>query len=147
MLVDGFLLYWHPDVVTQPDMHLFLRVVHDVLQQQRHERQGYNTSGEPLPSSSSLDPLIISYANYIISSPFLVAPLQASHTQKASGTTHPNTGKASSTPHMSDPLEVCSSAATSSTGVWRSRRPMLRQIQACKARASRAERAQSRGSY
>ncbi|KZP34373.1 P-loop containing nucleoside triphosphate hydrolase protein [Athelia psychrophila] len=44
-LVDGFLLYWHPDVVKQLDVRVFLRVPHDVLKRRRHERQGYDSTG------------------------------------------------------------------------------------------------------
>jgi len=43
-LVDGFLLYWHPDVVAQLDVRVFLRVPQDVLKQRRHERHGYHTA-------------------------------------------------------------------------------------------------------
>ncbi|KZP22146.1 P-loop containing nucleoside triphosphate hydrolase protein [Athelia psychrophila] len=37
-LVEGFLMYWHPDVVAQLDVRVFLRVPHDVLKQRRLER-------------------------------------------------------------------------------------------------------------
>ncbi|EDR08894.1 uncharacterized protein LACBIDRAFT_161970, partial [Laccaria bicolor S238N-H82] len=44
-LVDGFLLYWHPEVIQQLDVRIFLRVPHDTLKQRRHERHGYHTAG------------------------------------------------------------------------------------------------------
>ncbi|KAF8633635.1 hypothetical protein AX15_001322 [Amanita polypyramis BW_CC] len=44
IIVDGFLLYWHPEVVKQLDIRIFLRVPHDVLKQRRHERHGYHTA-------------------------------------------------------------------------------------------------------
>ncbi|KAL0579764.1 ribosylnicotinamide kinase [Marasmius crinis-equi] len=43
-LVDGFLLYWHPDVIQQLDIRIFLRVPHDTLKRRRHERHGYHTA-------------------------------------------------------------------------------------------------------
>ncbi|KAF8995479.1 hypothetical protein BDQ17DRAFT_1365672 [Cyathus striatus] len=43
-LVDGFLLYWHKDVIDQLDIRIMLRVPHDVLKQRRHERHGYHTA-------------------------------------------------------------------------------------------------------
>ncbi|KAH8827963.1 hypothetical protein DL96DRAFT_1601043 [Flagelloscypha sp. PMI_526] len=43
-LVDGFLLYWHPEVIEQLDARIFLRVPHDVLKKRRHERHGYHTA-------------------------------------------------------------------------------------------------------
>ncbi|CCL99853.1 uncharacterized protein FIBRA_01877 [Fibroporia radiculosa] len=46
VLVDGFLLYWHPEVVNQLDVRIFLRIPHDVLKQRRHERHGYHTAGK-----------------------------------------------------------------------------------------------------
>ncbi|KIK09315.1 hypothetical protein K443DRAFT_671813 [Laccaria amethystina LaAM-08-1] len=45
-LVDGFLLYWHPEVIQQLDVRVYLRVPHDTLKQRRHERHGYHTAGE-----------------------------------------------------------------------------------------------------
>jgi nicotinamide/nicotinate riboside kinase len=44
-LVDGFLLYWHPEVIAQLDVRIYLRVPHDVLRARRHERHGYHTAG------------------------------------------------------------------------------------------------------
>ncbi|KAI9066583.1 Flavocytochrome c [Trametes sanguinea] len=50
VLVDGFLLYWHPllsalqEVVKRLDVKVFLRVPHDVLKQRRHDRHGYHTA-------------------------------------------------------------------------------------------------------
>ncbi|THV06701.1 P-loop containing nucleoside triphosphate hydrolase protein [Dendrothele bispora CBS 962.96] len=43
-LVDGFLLYWHPQVIEQLDVRIFLRVPHDILKHRRHERHGYHTA-------------------------------------------------------------------------------------------------------
>ncbi|KAF7321387.1 Fumarate reductase [Mycena kentingensis (nom. inval.)] len=54
-LVDGFLLYWHPDVIDQLDVRIFLRVPHDTLRDRRHARHGYHTAAvvkfkcHPLP--------------------------------------------------------------------------------------------------
>lgn len=45
-LVDGFLLYWHPEVIAQLDVRIYLRVPHDVLRARRHERHGYHTAGK-----------------------------------------------------------------------------------------------------
>jgi len=45
-LVDGFLLYWHPEVIEQLDVRIMLRVPHDVLKKRRHERHGYHTAGK-----------------------------------------------------------------------------------------------------
>nr|GAT57771.1 fumarate reductase [Mycena chlorophos] len=42
--LDGFLLYWHPEVIEQLDVRIFLRVPHDVLRARRHERHGYHTA-------------------------------------------------------------------------------------------------------
>ncbi|KAJ7287751.1 P-loop containing nucleoside triphosphate hydrolase protein [Mycena rebaudengoi] len=43
-LVDGFLLYWSPEVIEQLDVRIYLRVPHDVLRKRRHERHGYHTA-------------------------------------------------------------------------------------------------------
>ncbi|KAF9528502.1 hypothetical protein CPB83DRAFT_869476 [Crepidotus variabilis] len=43
-LVDGFLLYWHPEVIEQLDVRIMLRVPYDVLKARRHERHGYHTA-------------------------------------------------------------------------------------------------------
>jgi len=43
-LVDGFLLYWNPEVIEQLDVRIYLRVPHDVLRKRRHERHGYHTA-------------------------------------------------------------------------------------------------------
>lgn len=79
-LVDGFLLYWHKvgaldmfdwrpskvrvldsgqDVIAELDVHIMLRVPHDVLKQRRHERHGYHTAGkvELCTARGSLVPL------------------------------------------------------------------------------------------
>ncbi|KAI0076154.1 P-loop containing nucleoside triphosphate hydrolase protein [Panus rudis PR-1116 ss-1] len=44
ILVDGFLLYWHPDVVSALDVRIFLRVPEEVLKKRREERHGYHTA-------------------------------------------------------------------------------------------------------
>ncbi|KAF8348183.1 hypothetical protein F5887DRAFT_1060348 [Amanita rubescens] len=44
IIVDGFLLYWHPEAAEHLDTRIFLRVPHDVLKQRRHERHGYHTA-------------------------------------------------------------------------------------------------------
>ncbi|KAF9268763.1 P-loop containing nucleoside triphosphate hydrolase protein [Marasmius fiardii PR-910] len=51
-IVDGFLLYWHPDVFEQLDVRIFLRVPHDILKQRRHERHGYHTAVQSDPEGS-----------------------------------------------------------------------------------------------
>ncbi|TFK74547.1 P-loop containing nucleoside triphosphate hydrolase protein [Pluteus cervinus] len=51
-LVDGFLLYWHPDVIAQLDVPIFLRVPHDILKQRRHERHGYHTAVQSDPEGA-----------------------------------------------------------------------------------------------
>ncbi|KAK7045707.1 ribosylnicotinamide kinase [Paramarasmius palmivorus] len=51
-LVDGFLLYWHPEVIKQLDVRIFLRVPHDVLKHRRHERHGYHTAVQSDPEGS-----------------------------------------------------------------------------------------------
>ncbi|KAJ7723694.1 hypothetical protein B0H16DRAFT_1333947 [Mycena metata] len=43
-LVEGFLLYWHPEVITQLDARIYLHVSHDVLRARRHERYDYYTA-------------------------------------------------------------------------------------------------------
>ncbi|KAJ8076940.1 ribosylnicotinamide kinase [Marasmius tenuissimus] len=50
-LVDGFLLYWHPDVIKQLEVRIFLRVPHDTLKRRRHERHGYHTAGKSFDTS------------------------------------------------------------------------------------------------
>ncbi|KAJ3522486.1 hypothetical protein NM688_g8868 [Phlebia brevispora] len=45
VMVDGFLLYWHKEVVDSLDVRVLLRVPHDVLKHRRHERHGYHTAG------------------------------------------------------------------------------------------------------
>ncbi|KAH9847182.1 P-loop containing nucleoside triphosphate hydrolase protein [Lenzites betulinus] len=52
VLVDGFLLYWSPEVVDKLDVRVFLRVPHDVLKQRRHERHGYHTAVQSDPEGS-----------------------------------------------------------------------------------------------
>ncbi|TBU31738.1 P-loop containing nucleoside triphosphate hydrolase protein [Dichomitus squalens] len=44
VIVDGFLLFWEPQVVEKLDHRIFLRVPHYVLKQRRHERHGYHTA-------------------------------------------------------------------------------------------------------
>ncbi|KAF8973193.1 P-loop containing nucleoside triphosphate hydrolase protein [Flammula alnicola] len=51
-LVDGFLLYWHPEVIEQLDVRIMLRVPHDVLKKRRHERHGYHTAVQSDPEGS-----------------------------------------------------------------------------------------------
>ncbi|KAK0226194.1 P-loop containing nucleoside triphosphate hydrolase protein [Armillaria fumosa] len=51
-LVDGFLLYWHPEVIEQLDVRIFLRVPHDVLKERRHQRHGYHTAVQSDPEGS-----------------------------------------------------------------------------------------------
>ncbi|KAJ7232773.1 hypothetical protein B0H12DRAFT_1144845 [Mycena haematopus] len=55
-LVDGFLLYWHPEVIAQLDVRIYLRVPHDVLRARRHERHGYHTAGRSRRARSSYNP-------------------------------------------------------------------------------------------
>jgi len=45
-MVDGFLLYWYPEVFQALDVRIFLRIPYDALKQRRHERQGYHTAGK-----------------------------------------------------------------------------------------------------
>ncbi|KAJ7647557.1 P-loop containing nucleoside triphosphate hydrolase protein [Roridomyces roridus] len=51
-LVDGFLLYWNPQVIEQLDVRIYLRVPHDVLRQRRHERHGYHTAVQSDPEGT-----------------------------------------------------------------------------------------------
>ncbi|KAJ7039171.1 P-loop containing nucleoside triphosphate hydrolase protein [Mycena alexandri] len=51
-LVDGFLLYWHPEVIAQLDVRIYLRVPHDVLRARRHERHGYHTAVQSDPEGT-----------------------------------------------------------------------------------------------
>ncbi|GJJ06036.1 hypothetical protein Clacol_000223 [Clathrus columnatus] len=51
-ILDGFLMYWHQDVIDQLDIRLFLRVPNDVLKQRRHERHGYHTAVQTDPEGS-----------------------------------------------------------------------------------------------
>ncbi|KAF8909851.1 P-loop containing nucleoside triphosphate hydrolase protein [Mucidula mucida] len=51
-LVDGFLLYWHPEVIKELDVRIFLRVPHDVLKERRHQRHGYHTAVQSDPEGS-----------------------------------------------------------------------------------------------
>ncbi|KAJ7690668.1 P-loop containing nucleoside triphosphate hydrolase protein [Mycena rosella] len=51
-LVDGFLLYWSPEVIEQLDVRIYLRVPHDVLRQRRHERHGYHTAVQSDPEGT-----------------------------------------------------------------------------------------------
>ncbi|KAI0675076.1 P-loop containing nucleoside triphosphate hydrolase protein [Trametes maxima] len=52
VMVDGFLLYWHPEVVDKLDVRVFLRVPEKVLKQRRHERHGYHTAVQSDPEGS-----------------------------------------------------------------------------------------------
>ncbi|KAF7315250.1 Fumarate reductase [Mycena indigotica] len=51
-LVDGFLLYWHPEVIEQLDVRIFLRVPHDVLRERRYARHGYHTAVQSDPEGT-----------------------------------------------------------------------------------------------
>ncbi|KAJ7718023.1 P-loop containing nucleoside triphosphate hydrolase protein [Mycena maculata] len=51
-LVDGFLMYWSPEVIEQLDVRIYLRVQHDVLRQRRHERHGYHTAVQSDPEGT-----------------------------------------------------------------------------------------------
>jgi len=51
-LVDGFLLYWDKGIIDELDIHLFLRVPHDVLKHRRHERHGYHTAVQSDPEGA-----------------------------------------------------------------------------------------------
>ncbi|KAJ6558488.1 P-loop containing nucleoside triphosphate hydrolase protein [Mycena vulgaris] len=51
-LVDGFLLYWSPEVIEQLDVRIYLRVPHDVLRKRRHERHGYHTAVQSDPEGT-----------------------------------------------------------------------------------------------
>jgi len=51
-LVDGFLLYWHAEVIAQLDVRIYLRVPHDVLRARRHERHGYHTAVQSDPEGT-----------------------------------------------------------------------------------------------
>lgn len=52
VLVDGFLLYWHSEVVDQLDVRVFLRVPHDALKKRRHDRHGYHTAVQSDPEGT-----------------------------------------------------------------------------------------------
>ncbi|KAL1945990.1 hypothetical protein VTO73DRAFT_1992 [Trametes versicolor] len=52
VMVDGFLLYWHPAVVEKLDYRVFLRVPENVLKQRRHDRHGYHTAVQSDPEGS-----------------------------------------------------------------------------------------------
>ncbi|KAH9060309.1 P-loop containing nucleoside triphosphate hydrolase protein [Lactarius deliciosus] len=43
-IVDGFLLYWDPEVVDTLDARIFIRVPYDVLKERRSVRSGYATA-------------------------------------------------------------------------------------------------------
>ncbi|KIY71114.1 P-loop containing nucleoside triphosphate hydrolase protein [Cylindrobasidium torrendii FP15055 ss-10] len=51
-LVDGFLLYWHPDVIAELDVKIFLRVPEATLKERRHQRHGYHTAVQTDPEGS-----------------------------------------------------------------------------------------------
>jgi len=44
VIVDGFLLYWHPDVYNALDLRIFLRVPEPTLKERRDARAGYHTA-------------------------------------------------------------------------------------------------------
>lgn len=52
IIVDGFLLFWHPEVVQQLDVKILLRVPHDILEQRRKKRSGYHTAVQSDPEGS-----------------------------------------------------------------------------------------------
>ncbi|KAH9171561.1 P-loop containing nucleoside triphosphate hydrolase protein [Lactarius sanguifluus] len=43
-IVEGFLLYWDPEVVDTLDARIFIRVPYDVLKERRSVRSGYTTA-------------------------------------------------------------------------------------------------------
>ncbi|KAJ3550929.1 hypothetical protein NMY22_g127 [Coprinellus aureogranulatus] len=45
-ILDGFLLYWHPDVIAQLDVPIMLRVPESELKRRRTERHGYHTAAQ-----------------------------------------------------------------------------------------------------
>ncbi|CAG8572473.1 16280_t:CDS:2 [Racocetra fulgida] len=47
VLVDGFLLYYDPEVIKELDVKLFVRADHDTLKQRREDRAGYITVEDP----------------------------------------------------------------------------------------------------
>ncbi|PVF94935.1 P-loop containing nucleoside triphosphate hydrolase protein [Serendipita vermifera] len=51
-LVDGFLLYWHPGVIHELDVRLFLRVSYETLKERRNNRTGYYTAVQSSPEGS-----------------------------------------------------------------------------------------------
>lgn len=51
-IVDGFLLYWDPEVVDTLDARIFIRVPYDVLKERRSVRSGYATA-EQMSSEGS----------------------------------------------------------------------------------------------
>ncbi|TFK44477.1 P-loop containing nucleoside triphosphate hydrolase protein [Crucibulum laeve] len=51
-LVDGFLLYWHKDVIDQLDVRIMLRVPEPVLKKRRHDRHGYHTAVQSDPEGT-----------------------------------------------------------------------------------------------
>ncbi|KAF6760110.1 hypothetical protein DFP72DRAFT_843635 [Ephemerocybe angulata] len=51
-ILDGFLLYWNEDVISQLDVRIMLRVPEKVLKQRRHERHGYHTAVQSDPEGS-----------------------------------------------------------------------------------------------
>ncbi|KAH8983905.1 P-loop containing nucleoside triphosphate hydrolase protein [Lactarius hatsudake] len=51
-IVDGFLLYWDPEVVDTLDARIFIRVPYDILKERRSVRSGYATA-EQMSSEGS----------------------------------------------------------------------------------------------
>ncbi|KAF9523474.1 P-loop containing nucleoside triphosphate hydrolase protein [Crepidotus variabilis] len=50
-LVEGFLLYWHPELINLLDVRIMLRVPHDVLKKRRYKRHGYHSEDQLDPAS------------------------------------------------------------------------------------------------
>ncbi|KAH7912288.1 P-loop containing nucleoside triphosphate hydrolase protein [Hygrophoropsis aurantiaca] len=55
-ILDGFLLYWHQEVIDELDARIFLRVPHDVLKKRREERQIYFTAESASEGTMWKDP-------------------------------------------------------------------------------------------
>ncbi|KAG8828922.1 ribosylnicotinamide kinase [Serendipita sp. 399] len=51
-LVDGFLLYWHPGIIKELDVRVFLRVSYSTLKSRRERRFGYHTAVQFSPEGS-----------------------------------------------------------------------------------------------
>ncbi|KAG8902502.1 ribosylnicotinamide kinase [Tulasnella sp. 403] len=51
-IVDGFLLYWHPDVYNALDVRIYLRVPEPTLKERRDQRSGYFTAVQSDPEGT-----------------------------------------------------------------------------------------------